>query len=449
MMNYFSGIRPNDQFIVSTNYVRSKLTEDILKELYIPLIGLESVAVYQYLSQFLTNQQRSNAKTHYLILNELKMNLSRFEKLREQLEGIGLLKTYLQVNDDAQKFVYKLLSPVMPQYFFNDPMLSVFLFQVVGKERYNELKDKFSHDPLDLSEYKDVSKNYMDVFGTPKEPSHDLYDRNERLLKTQESLGIPVHQQSFDFDLLEMLLSQNLMTRETLPKQTRNLIAQLAALYEITPTDMHRIILKSLTSNQTISHEDLRKNARDYYQIEHSGELPELKVVEEEVQTASKLTFFERMDVTSPVEMLASFSKSEPTIKQKRMIEMILEREKLPFGVMNMLLQYVMLTKDMQLPQSYIEEVASNWKKLGIASSEEAYHHVMKLKENQQENKKKQENYRTNKRPQTSYEKTPAWVEALSEGKDINPTEKQDDAAIEEKRRQLEEKLKNNFWEED
>ena len=33
------------------------------------------------------------------------------------------------------------------------------------------------------------------------------------------------------------------------------------------------------------------------------------------------------------------------------------------FGVINILLQFVMLKEDMKLPKSYIFEIASNWKK--------------------------------------------------------------------------------------
>ncbi|MGO3727031.1 MAG: replication initiation and membrane attachment family protein, partial [Staphylococcus carnosus] len=46
-------------------------------------------------------------------------------------------------------------------------------------------------------------------------------------------------------------------------------------------------------------------------------------------------SWFELMDSTSPIDMLASWSKSEPTLKQKYMIEDLMVREQLPFGVIN------------------------------------------------------------------------------------------------------------------
>ena len=61
--------------------------------------------------------------------------------------------------------------------------------------------------------------------------------------------------------------------------------------------------------------------------------------------------------------MLASWSGSEPTQSQKSMIEELMNREKMNFGVINILLQFVMLKEDMKLPKSYIFEIASNWNK--------------------------------------------------------------------------------------
>ena len=446
MERYFTELNGTDEFIVISNYVATQVTEDVLSTLYTPLIGVECIGVYQFLRQFLTGyEQTSGVLNHYIILSELKMNLAHFEVVRKRLEAIGLLKTYMRIEDN-QKFVYKLIAPVMPTQFFNDPMLSVFLFQQVGKPRYQQLKARFCNETFNLDGYQDVSVKYMDVFGTPKTPDKVVFEGNEHIVKQNESYGIPVHQHTFDFDLLEMLLAQNLITKSQLPKATRHLIVQLATLYDIAAHDMRGIILKSLTSDQKISHEDLRKNARDFYQIEHDGKLPQLtpqKTQHEEQET--KLTWFEVMDTTSPIDMLTSFSKSEPTIKQKRMIESILEREQLPFGVMNILLQYVMFTNDMKLPQSYIEEIASNWKKQKLTSSEAAYNYVKSFEQKKKEKSNKRTNT-YNKQNTVQKEMTPKWL--LEEDNHKAETREQDNVDLEKERQKLMEELKQS-WEED
>lgn len=89
--------------------------------------------------------------------------------------------------------------------------------------------------------------------------------------------------------------------------------------------------------------------------------------------------WFELLEQTSPIDMLASWSESEPTISQKTMVEELIEREKMSFGVINILLQFVMLKEDMKLPKAYILEIASNWKKKGIKTAKEAYNYAKKL----------------------------------------------------------------------
>lgn len=447
MQHYFTELNGSDQFTVTSNYISTHLTDDVLKTLYTPLIGIECVGVYQFLSQFLNDyNQVSNDYTHYILLSELKMNLTHFEVLRKRLEAIGLLKTYMRIDNENQKFIYKLISPVLPDQFFNDPMLSVFLYQQVGKPRFQMLKSRYFTHNIDYEGYQDISSKYMDVFGTPKQPDPIVFEYNSEIIKHSKPYGIPVHQHTFDFDMLETLLSQNLITSEQLPKNTRDLISQLAALYDIAPTEMRQIILKSLTSNQTISHEDLRKNARDFYKIEHNGELPTLQVQmkpSDESATeeqGSLLNWFEMLDTTSPVEMLASFSKSEPTLKQKRMIESILEREQLPYGVLNILLQYVLFTKDMKLPQSYIEEIASNWKKQKLTSSKEAYEYVKSF----EKKKAAKTGHRQTKTNVPSKELTPKWL--TEEHTNVSNNISQDD--LEEERRKVQEMV-NKLWEED
>lgn len=77
--------------------------------------------------------------------------------------------------------------------------------------------------------------------------------------------------------------------------------------------------------------------------------------------------------------MLASWSDSEPTQSQKSMIEELINREKMNFGVINILLQFVMLKEDMKLLKSYIFEIASNWKKIGISNAKQAYEYALQV----------------------------------------------------------------------
>ena len=60
------------------------------------------------------------------------------------------------------------------------------------------------------------------------------------------------------------------------------------------------------------------------------------------------------------------------------------------FGVINILLQFVMLKEDMKLPKAYILEIASNWKKKVLRQLKK---HIITLKVNQPKNEGSSGNY--------------------------------------------------------
>ena len=159
-------------------------------------------------------------------------------------------------------------------------------------------------------------------------------------LKRKPYHGIDLSNVSFDFEILKEMLRHHFISDEIITKEARDLIVQLATLYGLTEDAMKRIILNSITSNQQLSYEEMRKHARSYYLIEHNQQLPELEPKasnHNEVnsnnqsvsssQPTSNDDWFQLLEETSPVDMLASWSESEPTFQQKKMIEELVERK--------------------------------------------------------------------------------------------------------------------------
>ena len=96
------------------------------------------------------------------------------------------------------------------------------------------------------------------------------------------------------------------------------------------------------------------------------------------------------------------------------MVEELIEREKMSFGVINILLQFVMLKEDMKLPKAYILEIASNWKKKKVLRQlKEAYNYAKKV--NQPKNEGSSGSYQKRgsyygQRNRISRKKTPKWL---------------------------------------
>ncbi|SUM33499.1 chromosome replication initiation membrane attachment protein [Staphylococcus gallinarum] len=76
-------------------------------------------------------------------MSELKINLLEFRKQMDLLEGIGLMKSFVKHDEQLSSFVYQLVQPPSAKQFFNDPMLSVYLYSEVSKQRLPSIKAVF------------------------------------------------------------------------------------------------------------------------------------------------------------------------------------------------------------------------------------------------------------------------------------------------------------------
>ncbi|QLK85953.1 replication initiation and membrane attachment family protein [Staphylococcus sp. 17KM0847] len=413
-------VSPHDGFCVIRQYHHQAIHDEILSRLFTPLIGAEAIGIYQFLSQF--NQPALEEKyTHYIMMSELKMGLAQIRENLDLLEGIGLVRTYVKHSETVTQFVYQLLPPPNARDFFNDPLLSIYFYQVVGQQRYHQLKSYFILPEVDLTGFADMTKKFTDVFKVPKQQPK----ATEKGLDEAVYDGVDLTDVSFDFELLADMLQTHYISKAILSEPTKSLIVQLATLYRLSPDVMKTLILKSINSDQSLSVMDLRKQAQNYFLMENHQELPALQSVKpqstahhtendtEPNEVTSWDDWFALMDHTSPVVMLTSYSGSEPPLYQKKMIEELVQREGFSFGVINVLLQYVMQKLDKNLPEKYVYSVASSWKKHGIHDAKSAYEKAMDIQRNETRKREKQQQPKS--KPYTYkqapvYEEKPRWI---------------------------------------
>ena len=138
--------------------------------------------------------------------------------------------------------------------------------------------------------------------------------------------------------MLRQMLGKHFISQDIVTKDAKRLITQLATLYGLTADGMKHVILNSITSGQQLSFEEMRKQARSYYLMEHENQMPKLQVKSPAISSSTGKSsevnpkpqsdeWFELLEQTSPIDMLASWSESEPTISQKAMVEELIERE--------------------------------------------------------------------------------------------------------------------------
>jgi len=153
----------------------------------------------------------------------------------------------------------------------------------------------------------------------------------------------------------------------------------LAFLYHLTALDMQKVVILALDDDLGISQERLRKAAADFYKLTVSKEPPKLARVTDPLPVAEagqktkdqELQHY--LETTAPVQVLRDINNGkEPLQTSVQLAENLIVQHGMPIGVVNALLEYVMLTTDMKLPKKYVETIADHWVRKNVQTAKEA-----------------------------------------------------------------------------
>nr|WP_034760473.1 replication initiation and membrane attachment family protein [Rossellomorea vietnamensis] len=458
MKKHWNEIQPIDHYTVGTQGMLQEYDRKIITFLYQPLIGTVCYSLYMSLwGEVEENRLWSTDSTHYHLMNVLSVNLQDVYEARMKLEGIGLLKVYEKRDDEDRRFLYELQPPLSPQEFFHDGMLNVYLYRKIGRTHYLRLKKFFTDASADKNQYSDITRSFQDVFTS--EPINFLHhDANvdsetrsgEQYMKYGKNDGLALDEIDFDFQLLLAGLSESMVPRKAFTPKVKETVLKLSYLYGIDPLQMKNIVLSSLDADDTIDIELLRKTARDWYGMQTGDQLPDLttrvetkKAVERDQPLSQEEELIDYLETTSPKDVLSDISNGgSPSKADLQAVEEVLMSQKLPIGVMNVLIQYVLLKTDMKLTKGYMEKIASHWSRKKVTSASEAM--ILAKSEHKQylewaEGKKETKSNRRRKPIRT--EKLPDWFKE-------DGTEEESDATaegydFEAEKKKLEEELKN------
>ena len=381
------NILPADTYTVINKTVITDKDKKIVSMLYQPIIGFTAVSLYYTLISDLDKRELfSDDLMHHHLMATMQLKLDDIIIARKKLEAIGLLKTYMK-KDNINQYVYLLYSPLDANDFFNHPILNIVLYNNVGKKEYEKLLDYFKMPRVILKDYDDITASFDEVFspveGTVMEID-DVMEKNSNNIKVNDII---------DFSLILTSIPESQISKKCFNDDTKDLINNLAYIYNLSTLDMQGLIRNSINERGLIDKTLLRKQCRDYYKFENAGNLPTLiynrqpdflkKPKGDSSKWAKMVYTFENI---SPYQLLkAKYKGVEPTDRDKRLIESLLIEQKLNPGVVNVLISYILKTNDEQLKKSYVETIAGQWKRAGIETVEDA----MKFAEKEHKKMKK------------------------------------------------------------
>lgn len=396
------SLLPADTYNVICRTIISAEDKKNIISLYEPIIGPIALALYFTLEHDLKlSDIISSEYTHHHLMTIMRSSLDSIKLARETLEAVGLLKTYYQ-EGNTNSFVYELYSPLTAKEFFNSPIFNITLYNNIGKSEYDLLKYEYQIPKIDLKEYEDISKPLNLTFKSSNNiESFDVAERNELDLKLDSVI---------DFDLVISSLPKGLINEKALTKKTKELIEQLAFIYNLDTLKMVEILRMTITEKGTFDREEMRKTARKYYQYNNNGKLPTLvyrtqpdylKSPVGDKSTKAKIIYM--FENTTPYDFLKMKNKGvEPSNRDLKIIEGLMIDLELSPSVVNVLIDYVLRKNNNKLNKEYMDTIGIQWRRSNIKTAEEAM--AIAKKENNKITKKIEKN--TTIKPKGD---NPAW----------------------------------------
>lgn len=419
-------VLPADSYIVVNKTVITEIDKGILVDLYQPIIGNRAVSLYlTLLNDLERNLFVTGEFTHHHLLSVMQSSLEEIVKSREKLEGIGLLKTYMK-KGSVSNYVYLLYGPVSASEFLNHPILNMVLYNNVGKLEYKKIVDRYKMPRVVLKDYEDISLKFDDVFTSV--PVNSFFN-NDNIVSRKK--GDIVFKDTIDFELLIAGLDSKIISERAFNKDVRNLINNLAFLYNIDVVTMQGLIRTCVNEKGLIDRDLLRKGARNFYQFENSGNLPTiihysqpeyLKSPTGDGSKRGKMIY--TFENTNPYQFLKSKYKNGKVVtRDLQIVESLLLDLKLTPGVVNVLLDYVLRVNNKKLNKTFIETIASHWKRLGIETVPEAMNACIK------EHKKSSKKIVVATKKKVN-ESVPEWFDQTIELKKVNEEEEAELASL-------------------
>ncbi len=366
---------PADTYIVINKTILNDYDRKLLITLYQPIVGYQAISFYFTLWSYLDKSEVLSCEwTHHHLMTNMGISLAEIVEARQKLEAIGLLKTFFKCNH-MNTYLYELYSPVSAKDFFNNPILATTLYTTIGKLEFDKTVEYFKVPKLNLSSYQDITCNFNHVFAT----SSNIMNINVENIRDKKRLGMNLVPKFELMTVLEMIPSE-LLNKRSITKETKELIYKLSFIYDFTEEMLVEIIRNSISEKHTIDKELLRMNSRKFYQFDHHGKLPGLifrtqpEYLRKPVgDTSNRAKLIYTFETTSPYDFLTSKYKDvAPSKTDLSILEYLLIDFNLNPGVVNVLVDYVLKINNNKLIKSFVETIASQWKKSNIETVEDA-----------------------------------------------------------------------------
>ncbi|MGT2948973.1 DnaD domain protein [Streptococcus devriesei] len=328
-------MKPIDEFLyVRQNYLLPDTVS--LMRFYLPIIGSDAAALYQYFISFFDNGEKRHKFSE--ILNHTQFGMARFEESLSLLTAMDLLAFY----EKEGLYYVKLLAPLTAEAFCKNAVYRNLLEQKIGQVALEHLEVSVPYDASNLS------KRFSDVFGYTEEQP-----------QPQEAA-----KSKTDFDLDSF---KHLMTRDGLQfaDERTDAVALyvISEKYKLTWYETY-LLAKETASQHKISTKRMQLKKEQAKQADTAGQFSK----EEQI-------IIQEAKLDRPEVFLAKIKKARHaaiTADERKLLADLAEMSFLDEVINVMVLYTVSKTNSANLNKRYLMKIANDFAYQKVVSAEQA-----------------------------------------------------------------------------
>ena len=340
----------------------------VLTNMYLPIIGIDSLSTYLFLNNY------SDEVCVRTILDFLHFdNVGVLEYALNKLEALGLVKKY---NNKTKGYLYAFIRPVSGEDFKENIILSNYLIKNIGEVAYENLTKE-----VKIKGYVEETKRFDEVFKS-KDKIAKAFDSN---VPKDIKDNIVIKNDKFDYLIFKSLFDGEIDNALLNDSNFENEILKISYQYSLTEDEMKEAVIKAIKQNNDLRFEDIRIRAGYIFQNKQANNIifKEKKPEEYIVDLTNDENQILKWATTKSInDMLAMFSGGKASLSDVNDFNRLYDLTHLPMEVINVLIFHLCGVKGgEQVSFNYLEKVARNWIKAGIATAKDAIIYIREKQE--------------------------------------------------------------------
>lgn len=342
------------------------INNDLLTDLYKPIIGKEAIDLYLTFSNEAKKQSIHKTKPldleNFLINN--KIDINKFNLYRNYLEAFNLLTTYLKTSENESNYYFFVNQPLSFSEFIQNPKFRHLLISSIGDFEYERLQ--YMYSTKRIYDAQNVSTTFDAIFG-----------------------NLDIHKLSkLNFEKLYENIAKDNSIIVSIKPESKKIIENYFNSYNLSLYELQHVIVTCLQKNPSgiyePNHDLLKIKFKDYVEknanidkIEKNDVKRDHSIFTSEPSNELLEAIFIDYEFYNSEQYLHSIFKSNLDIEEIRLINLLRSSFSLPDPLINMMLDFCTYKLKGKINKKYLVKMAKTINALNIKTPNELYNYLM------------------------------------------------------------------------